>query len=251
MSAKTNDEKPATEYPSLAAALAAFQADLPTVHKGATGQVGQNRNYKYADLSDLNGAVLPRLGAVGLSFSAKPTVTADGRFILAYVLRHVSGDEDGGEWPLPEGNSQAIGSALTYARRYCLQAVTGVAPDEDDDGRAAGDTRVGQPRSQAPRSAPQNGHQGNGSTRRPSPPAADEPAPEPPADGPNPAAFDVIKAAVSRHGWDKDKVADRYSSQFGEPIEQVKSVPRASAFVKLIEGDPSFAAAPAASGVAQ
>ena len=60
--------------------------------------------------------------------------------VLAYVLRHTSGGEDGGEYPLPSANTpaQQMGSAITYARRYCLLAVTGVAPeDEDDDGASA------------------------------------------------------------------------------------------------------------------
>lgn len=126
------------KHPNLAAALAAFQADLPAVHKGASGQVQGRRDYKYADLADVNGKVLPALGRHGMSFSAKPTLNEAGSFVLAYVLRHESGGEDCGEFPLPsEGTPQQIGSAITYARRYSLSAVTGVAPDEDDDGQAA------------------------------------------------------------------------------------------------------------------
>lgn len=252
MSAKTNDENaPAARHENLPAALAAFQAELPGVEKGATGQVPGGRPHKYADLADLSLAVLPLLGKHGLAWTTMPTVE-DGRFVLRYELMHESGQSRIGCYPLPENaDAWKIGSALTYGRRYLLSAVTGVAADEDDDGRAAQGAKHDGGRVQQRPNSHQNGHQGNGATRRPSPPPADEPTPEPPADGPNPAAFDVIKAAVSKHGWDKDKVADRYTSQFGEPIEQVKSVPRASAFVKLIEGDPSFAAAPAASGAAQ
>jgi hypothetical protein len=81
--------------------------------------------------------VLPLLGKHGLSFSTKPTMV-DGRFVLEYVLRHVSGQEDGGQWPLSVGTPQQMGSAITYARRYALSAITGVAPDDsDDDGQAA------------------------------------------------------------------------------------------------------------------
>jgi ribosomal protein S20 len=51
---------------------------------------------------------------------------------------HTSGEKVSGEYPLPTGGSpQALGSAITYARRYCLCAVTGVAADDDDDGAAA------------------------------------------------------------------------------------------------------------------
>lgn len=128
-----------TETTSLAAALAAFQAELPRIGKGAEGQVG-NQRYKYADLADVSAAVLPLLGRFGLSFSTKPTLNDNGAFVLEYVLRHSpSGDCDGGSYPLPTGKPQDVGSAITYARRYALSAITGVAPDADDDGASAPD----------------------------------------------------------------------------------------------------------------
>jgi hypothetical protein len=128
--------------PSLATALAAFQAKLPDVIKAQTATVqmktGGTYKYNYAGLPAVSSVVLPLLGAVGLSFSAKPTFNEAGKFVLAYRLLHSSGDEDRGEYPLPQsGTAQEIGSAITYARRYALCSVVGVAPDEDDDGAAA------------------------------------------------------------------------------------------------------------------
>jgi hypothetical protein len=56
------------------------------------------------------------------------------RFVLAYKLLHVSGESVAGEYPLPTGGTpQALGSAITYGRRYALCAVTGLAPEDDDD----------------------------------------------------------------------------------------------------------------------
>jgi hypothetical protein len=119
-------EKPA----SLAEALAAFQANPPRVAKDTQGNRG-----KYADLADLSPVVLPALAAHGLSWSTKPTLTEQGMFVLRYTLRHVSGQEDSGDYPLcdPSSAPQVIGSCITYARRYALTAVTGVAPGGDDD----------------------------------------------------------------------------------------------------------------------
>jgi hypothetical protein len=115
-------------------ALANLQAELPKVGKNATAQYG-----KYADLADVSAVVLPLLGKYGLAFMAKPTMDG-GSFGLAYSLVHTSGEREDGFYPLPvNGNSQQLGSAITYARRYSLCAVTGVAPDEDDDGAAAKD----------------------------------------------------------------------------------------------------------------
>jgi hypothetical protein len=132
---------------SLAEALAQFQRNLPNVVKSETATVptktGGSYKYSYADLAKVSAVVLPRLGEVGLSFSAKPTLNADGKFVLAYRLLHTSGESDSGEYPLPQsGTAQEHGSAITYARRYTLCSVTGVAPDEDDDGAAASNTRT-------------------------------------------------------------------------------------------------------------
>ena len=127
-----------TETPSLAAALAAFQAELPRIGKGNTADAGTYK-YKYADLADVSSTVLPLLGKHGLSFSAKPMLDEAGKFVLEYTLRHSSGEQDGGRYPLPTGKPQDVGSAITYARRYALSAITGVAPDTDDDGASAPD----------------------------------------------------------------------------------------------------------------
>jgi hypothetical protein len=132
-----------TEYPaSLAEAMAVLQTRLPDVNKSKTAKIekktGGHYSYKYADLAAVAAAILPLLGEVGLSFLAKPTINASGKFVLVYKLLHVSKDEEIGEYPLPQnGSPQEIGSAITYARRYTLCAVTGVVPDEDDDGAAA------------------------------------------------------------------------------------------------------------------
>ena len=114
---------------SLAAALAELQQHLPRIGKDAQAQYG-----KYADLADCTRALLPILGAAGFSWTCRPTMMSDG-FRLVYMLSHApSGEDLQGFYPLPAtGTPQQIGSAITYARRYCLLAVTGAAPDEDDD----------------------------------------------------------------------------------------------------------------------
>jgi hypothetical protein len=126
----------------LAAALAAVQAAIPSVHKDKVAVVehknGRGRHsYRFVDLADVTAAILPLLGRHGLCWITKPTMR-DGRFLLEYKLKHSSGEEECGEYPLPAGGTpQETGSAITYARRYCLCCVTGVAPDDDDDAAAA------------------------------------------------------------------------------------------------------------------
>jgi len=124
----------------LATALAALQADLPAISKGETATVptktGGSFTYDYAALPEITDALMPALAKHGLSFIAKPTMH-EGQFVLSYSLLHESGEREDGHYPLSGGTPQARGSEITYARRYCLCAVTGVAPESDDDGATA------------------------------------------------------------------------------------------------------------------
>lgn len=133
----TPDAAPAMPA-TLAAALAAVQAHIPEVIKAeAVLNKDLTRRYTYADLSAVTRAILPMLGAVGLSWITKPTLR-DGVFQLEYKLLHASGESEEGVYPLPVlADPQATGSAITYARRYCLCSVTGVAPGDDDDAAEA------------------------------------------------------------------------------------------------------------------
>lgn len=137
-------------------ALAAFQENLPSIGKGSRAEVptknGGKYSYTYAALPDILEATLPALTKQGLSFTATPDVTEHG-FVLRYALIHVGGHRESGCYPLPSPASsspQQIGSAITYGRRYCFTAVTGIAPDEDDDGQTAADARS-EPLPRAPR----------------------------------------------------------------------------------------------------
>ncbi|GAA4626713.1 hypothetical protein GCM10023196_036070 [Actinoallomurus vinaceus] len=129
-----------TETKDLAQAVAMLQARLPEIKKTQTADVKTDKarySYTYADLAQITRELMPILGELGLSFLAKPTMI-EGRFVLAYKLLHVSGESEDGEYPLPtSGSPQTVGSAITYARRYCLCAVTGVAPEDDDDAAQA------------------------------------------------------------------------------------------------------------------
>lgn len=136
---------------SLDEALAMLQADPPVLSKNKAGQVG-NQKTKYADLVQVNAVVLSRLNALGVIYKTKPTLRSDDpKFVLSYALTHVtSGTTEEGDYPLKlSENPMQMGSAITYARRYVLLALTGIAAeDEDDDGHVAGG------RGTAQRSAP-------------------------------------------------------------------------------------------------
>lgn len=132
----TTSTKPVSQvvkHESLAEALAAFQANIPTIEKGKKANVGKY-SYEYADLSDVTAKVLPLLAAHGLAFTTYTGISEQGQFQLTYALLHTCGEKVEGVYPLPPTSAppQQMGAAITYARRYALTAVTGVAPGGDD-----------------------------------------------------------------------------------------------------------------------
>ncbi len=191
-------ETPTAVPVSLTAALAAVQAELPDVAKSRTADVktkgGVEYSYDYADLAAVSRVILPMLGRVGLAWTTRPTLV-ENRLVLVYELRHVSGELIEGVYPLPTSSSpQEVGSAMTYARRYTLCCVTGVAPEQDDDdGAAAGQPargrRTAQRRTQPARQA--DGPPARTMQRAPQggPPLPGEPGFDQP---PGPAADDRI-----------------------------------------------------------
>ncbi len=125
---------------NIAAALAAFQAEMPTVPKSHTAKVplkaGGSYSYKYADLADVTEAAMPLLTNHGLSFSSCPRAAERG-YELVGVLLHTSGEKLEGSLPIGGTSPQEIGSSLTYMRRYLLGCLTGLVTDNDDDGSLA------------------------------------------------------------------------------------------------------------------
>lgn len=92
---------------------------------------------KYADLASVVEAVKAPLLEQGIIFT-QGVHDAEGGVAIETMLLHSSG-----EWisstlriPATKEDAQGYGSAITYGRRYGLQAICGV-PSEDDDGNAA------------------------------------------------------------------------------------------------------------------
>ena len=114
---------------SLAAALSKAQGSM-----GGASKDSKNPFYKttYADLSAVVEAVKSPFSENGLSYCQFPFF-ADGRVGVETILMHSSGELT---LPVTKQDAQSVGSAVTYARRYALQAIAGV-PSEDDDGNSA------------------------------------------------------------------------------------------------------------------
>lgn len=118
----------------IAAALAKAQAAM----KNATlNKVNPHFKSKFADLASVRDAVIPALTANGVSV-VQTLEAPDGNQLVVTRLIHASGQWIESRCPMPTPkNMQEMGSAITYARRYSLSAICGIAADEDDDANGA------------------------------------------------------------------------------------------------------------------
>lgn len=119
-------------------ALRKAQASMGVAVKDTTGQIGQNRNYKYADLASVMNAASSALADNGLSVVQRPMPSDKGICIQTMIL-HESGEwiSDGGlHLPMQKIDPQGAGSSITYARRYGLAAMLGIVQDDDDAAHA-------------------------------------------------------------------------------------------------------------------
>jgi hypothetical protein len=131
--------EPLAEPRNIKEALLALQRMNLTVKKTAEGALRAGKTDKYADLGEFNRVVLTALNDMGVIWTCLPTLKGEN-FVLAYSLEHVpSSTVLEGDFPIPKGEPQKMGSAITYGRRYALGAVTGVtAEGDDDDGQGYG-----------------------------------------------------------------------------------------------------------------
>jgi hypothetical protein len=174
-------------------ALAEFQAAIPPIAKTKTARVnsrnGGSYSYHYADIATIQRAIAPRLQESGLSVTFDTRQEADTLHVVC-IVHHVDGHSEQTAFPVPidrqarMNDTQKVGSALTYGRRYALCAALGIVTAEgDDDAQTAGSnppppgarSSLGAPTG----SVPPGRHNGTRHTAEAAP-AAPEPAPTAP-----------------------------------------------------------------------
>lgn len=113
-------------------ALVAFQSEVETIKKSAKNPFFKS---KYASLADILNVIREPLAKNGLAFAQFPT----GNSELETIIMHESGEfiSSSCQMQPAKNDPQAIGSAITYMRRYALGAILGLNIEGDDDGNAA------------------------------------------------------------------------------------------------------------------
>lgn len=147
------DETVAMTHRNIAAALAAAQSEMSKALKSADNP---HFKHKYADLGSVMDACMPSLSKQGIAVIQPTTDDETGRYVETILIYGETGQELKCRVPLivSKNDMQGYGSAVTYARRYGLMSMAGIAP-EDDDGHAATKSppaqQQAQPKPQPPR----------------------------------------------------------------------------------------------------
>ena len=127
----------------LAAALSKAQASITGALKDSANPFFKS---KYADLASCWDACRKPLTDNGLAV-IQTIEAGEGRAVLVTTLCHASGEWIKSYCPIltKDDSPQALGSAITYARRYALAAMVGLAQIDDDAEAAQGRHKVSAP----------------------------------------------------------------------------------------------------------
>src|SRR5262249_30107440 len=129
---------------TIAAALAKAQVELTNPEKSLVATIGSpfpreaDRTFHYAPLSSGLDIIRKSLGRHEIATIQATGIDKEaGLLRLTTVLAHSSGEWISSDWPVCQisdiASAQRMGAALTYARRYALFALVGIAGEDDLD----------------------------------------------------------------------------------------------------------------------
>lgn len=147
----------ANETSSIAALAAALAKAQGAMQAAAKDSKNPHFNSKYADLAAIWAACRAPLATNGLSVVQRVSTSGDGAVTVVTRLMHSSGEwiQDRCVFPVAQRTPQAYGSAVTYARRYALAALVGVAAEDDDGNDASGGPSRQEPPAKARKTEPE------------------------------------------------------------------------------------------------
>src|SRR5438874_2694542 len=129
---------------TIAAALAKAQVELTNPEKSLIATIRSpfpreaDRTFRYAPLSSGLDIVRKSLGRHEIATIQSTEIDQEGGLLrLTTILAHSSGEWVSSEWPVCQiadvSSAQRMGAALTYARRYALFTLVGIAGEDDLD----------------------------------------------------------------------------------------------------------------------
>src|ERR1700680_2030068 len=154
---------------TIAGALAKAQVELTNPEKSLTATIRSpfpresDRTFRYASLSSGLDIVRKALGKHEIATVQTTAIDEAGLIRLTTVLAHSSGEWVSSDWPVcPVSETAAphrMGAALTYARRYALFTLVGIAGEDDLDAPDLGAApKAGTDHPPGPEGQRSNGH---------------------------------------------------------------------------------------------
>jgi hypothetical protein len=161
---------------TIAAALARAQAQLVNPEKSLVGTIrsdqtsGAERSFRYAPLSSGLDIVRKTLSQHEIATVQTTSIDENAGIVrLSTVLAHASGEWIASDWPVCAISETAtphrMGAALTYARRYALFTLVGIAGEDDLDAPDLLAPTPATSRSKEPKHGSRSGNGGNHSVR--------------------------------------------------------------------------------------
>ncbi len=141
------------ELASLFEALSMAQGEISDPAKNKVADLGRGGKYAYADLADLLQIIRPVFSKHGLCILQFVVNPHRGAVTIITRLGHKAGQWMESELTLlvADDKPQALGSMITYGRRYSVAGIAGISPDDDEDGK------IGQDAASDPQAASQAG----------------------------------------------------------------------------------------------
>jgi hypothetical protein len=142
---------------AIASALAKAQSQITNPEKSLTATIRSpfpreaDRTFRYSSLASGLDIVRKSLGQHEIATIQTTSIDPNGQIYLTTLLAHASGEWISSDWPVCSSSETVaphrMGAALTYARRYALFALVGIAGEDDLD---APDTLIGPPSARSP-----------------------------------------------------------------------------------------------------
>ena len=206
--------------------LIKFQSECPAIVKDKENsfitEKNKGKKAMYADLATINETIKKPLSNNNLAITQPIN---DG--VLQTYLYHISGQFIKSEIKLSteQKTPQAIGSEITYMRRYSVCAILGIAADDDDDGNAATTptTNKNTPHSPTTPPKPQNTATGEPDAKSDTPVMANE------------AQRKQFWKKAEAAGWSKQDLADCIIATYGVESSAKMTMKQGKEFLEYLD----------------
>jgi ERF superfamily protein len=130
-------------------ALSRLAAAMPRVKKNGRVDLGAGKSYAFSKWEDIDRIIRPMMAAEGFTLAFDSVPREGGGMVITGTLLHRDGHSKTASMPLAldtgpgRNNLQAMGSTLSYGKRYCAEMLLNIVREgTDDDGMRGGNELI-------------------------------------------------------------------------------------------------------------